>query len=114
MRQPGRPRAVTDTCDCCRQTSTDFTYAGSRNPSGRKLTICLCRFCQALFHRCRKCKCVVKRVLLDGGICPACRTSPDRPVRDIDERIDILARRPMTWEQKPSFWDRWRAPKNTW
>jgi hypothetical protein len=102
MKMSGRPRAVTETCTCCGQTTSYFSYAAGRNPSGRKLTICLCKYCQALFYPCRRCKCLVRSGELEDGTCQACRqTPPGRPVRDIDERIRILAMRPMDWEERP-------------
>gem|GEM_PF-6514565 len=81
---------MTDTCTCCRQTTSDFSYLAGRNPSGRKLTICLCGFCQALYQKCVRCKCLVRRELLVGELCQACREQPGKPVQDVDERLSIL------------------------
>ncbi|MGV8123967.1 MAG: hypothetical protein AB2L14_29810 [Candidatus Xenobiia bacterium LiM19] len=51
---------------------------------------------------------MVRRELLDGDTCKHCRQTPEGAVTDIDERIRILAQRPMEWEERPSVFDRWR------
>lgn len=95
-----------ETCDHCLQIVRKFRYFPGRSAKGKKFTLALCKPCyEAFYSRCKKCGGVVKKWDLIAGKCRACQDrllNSGQPEQNIDERIRILALRPL--RQEKNIW----------